>query len=442
MSVPLQVVRDVAAPRLGACRPQRHSHPQSRTRASTSSQRLRAGAQLGLREPALSSARARRAGADRHVLVLTVAAPCADGGALATIAARARRALRERLHVADEPLQYADFAEWQNQLARRATTTKREAGRRFWSEVGYRPAHDIVPFVRRPRANRDGDDRRAARRSRPRGDLGSSFGVRITPDAIVQAAWHVVACRLSGDDDLVVRLLRPAGIHEELETAVGAFARPLPVRLRSGDGADASRDRRGAARTGAQEVAERWQDYAPGRRRGHLHDRLRRGRARSRRSQATASRFSCRGPRAARVIPARARVGRHVVPSAIRLRPRSTASSAERMARHVERVLATASAARIRADRRARAARRRGRARLTVDVNDDRRASSAPTLIHELVGGGRCADPDRDAVVDETRLAHVRRARRAREPARAPAAAARVSAPAPSSGSAPTARSR
>src|SRR6476646_6904037 len=54
-------------------------------------------------------------GPDRHVLVLAVAAPCADAGSLST-ATSELAAQYAGGPVADDPLQYADFAEWQHQL--------------------------------------------------------------------------------------------------------------------------------------------------------------------------------------------------------------------------------------------------------------------------------------------------------------------------------------
>ncbi len=71
----------------------------------------------------------------------------------------------------------------------------------------------------------------------------------------------IVLWKLNDGDEVAVGSLSARRLHTELETAVGAFSRPLPLRaslsgeLTAGDLA--------AQLARSQELAERWQDFAP-----------------------------------------------------------------------------------------------------------------------------------------------------------------------------------
>ena len=81
---------------------------------------------------------------DRSLLVLSVAAVCADAASVVTIA-REVAAHYANASVAVEPLQYADFAEWQHELLA-ADDEDAAAAKEFWSrEVG--AATPAVPFL-------------------------------------------------------------------------------------------------------------------------------------------------------------------------------------------------------------------------------------------------------------------------------------------------------
>jgi amino acid adenylation domain-containing protein len=77
----------------------------------------------------------------------------------------------------------------------------------------------------------------------------------------VQAAWAVVLWKLGGEDEVVLASAPARRLHAELETAVGAFVRPLPVRLHPSGELTAGELAVQLAR--AEELAERWQDWAP-----------------------------------------------------------------------------------------------------------------------------------------------------------------------------------
>ena len=124
VKTPLQVVRDELAPEW------REGSPGDLD-AAAADERTRP---WNYQDGPLFRARLIEAGSGRHSLVLTAAPPCADAGSLITIASQLAA---EYVGEAgpDEPLQYADFAEWQHQLS----TSEDEdaaAGREFWSTAG------------------------------------------------------------------------------------------------------------------------------------------------------------------------------------------------------------------------------------------------------------------------------------------------------------------
>ena len=256
MKTPLQVVRDTIEPEWAVV---------ELAGLDPETQRVRAariiGAERGRRwnyeGGPLVSARLLVLAQRRFTLVLTVAAPCADGGSLATIAAELA-AHYAGAPVLEEPLQYADFAEWQNHLAV-SDDEEADAGRQFWSEAAVEAA-TAVPFLRRvaPAATETVDVMLPVRT--PGLDMvARAHGTSVT--SLVQAAWAVVLWKLSGEDDIVLGSVSGRRLHAELETAVGAFGRPLPLHLRL-SGEMTAGDL--AVQVGrSEELAERWQDYAP-----------------------------------------------------------------------------------------------------------------------------------------------------------------------------------
>ena len=196
---------------------------------------------------------------DRHTLVITVAAVCADAASLQTIV----RELAQhygRGQVAEEPLQYADFSEWQNQLLA-ADDEEAEAAKEFWSENsgGSSPP---VPFLRRtatPHPEAALTVPLDAATAEAIESAAARYGT--TSSVFALAAWHILLARLSGEQEVVVAARSGERHHAELETAVGAFARPLPLRSRLGDNPTFAEVAAQLAHAG--ESTARWQDYAP-----------------------------------------------------------------------------------------------------------------------------------------------------------------------------------
>lgn len=164
-----------------------------------------------------------------HALVLTLPSVCADANALATLTGDIVAQYGD-VPVADEPLQYADFAEWQHSL-RESGDEVATTARTFWAafEPGMTPA---VPFLRRVATPKATQRHAVALSEATRAHVerrARQYGVG--PELFVLAAWQVLLARLSGEQEVEVTAILPERHYSDLESAVGAFQRAVPVRL-------------------------------------------------------------------------------------------------------------------------------------------------------------------------------------------------------------------
>ncbi len=84
-------------------------------------------------------------GAERHNLILTVPSVFADASSVTALLSEVA-AHYGGAAPADEPLQYADFAEWQHELLE-ADDADAEQARAYWVALGATPT-PAVPFLR------------------------------------------------------------------------------------------------------------------------------------------------------------------------------------------------------------------------------------------------------------------------------------------------------
>ena len=197
-------------------------------------------------------------GGEAFALVLTISALCADTGSLALVLGEVAHVLASAALVQD-PLQYADFAAWQHEL-NESDDEEAAAARVFWSEAaGARtPA---LPFTRSQSSQTRAEvvvaiDEAVACGLR---EQTARYGAR--PAAAVQAAWHAVLGRYSGEEQTLCAYLAGGRRHGDLEGSLGSFARPVPVAVR----VEASRTFAEALAdiVQAREQALIRQDYAP-----------------------------------------------------------------------------------------------------------------------------------------------------------------------------------
>jgi amino acid adenylation domain-containing protein len=153
-------------------------------------------------------------------------------------------------------LQYADLAQWQNDLLASEET---RGGREHWRRVDAAAAPD--PELALARAAAPGE-----------GPAHLSFGLQAatharlaefcrrrgaTPKAVLLTAWAALLSRLSSQPHLRLYLITDGRPHEEIASAVGLFARRLPMALQVEGSFVAAL----AAVSEQAEAAERWQEY-------------------------------------------------------------------------------------------------------------------------------------------------------------------------------------
>jgi amino acid adenylation domain-containing protein len=168
-------------------------------------------------------------GDDRHVLALSLSRLCADAAALNLLFVELCNTYAGSGEEQSSQLQYADYSEWQNELLQKADGDA-AAARRFWEQHRFVDVPPVaLPFQRKPQAE-------AAYRSEsvpvPLEDelqtkLQSKSGDEVS--SFLLAAWQVLCWRLSGQAEVVIANVSDGRVHEELQGALGVFAKALPL---------------------------------------------------------------------------------------------------------------------------------------------------------------------------------------------------------------------
>ena len=231
LMVPLQVVNDLLEPLVE--RVDLHdTEPSQRPERLERARHADLDAPLDLEQGPLVRATLLTEGENALQLVLTLSALCADPTSTGLLLGEVAAQLAGVEQVED-PLQYADFSAWQHELSD-SDEDEARAARTFWSELGT-IASPVLPFTHggspaaAPREIAlDIDDTLAKALAEQAGRYGT------TSAALAQAAWHAVLGQFSGEELATVLMIPGERRHPDLEGAIGAFARPVPVHARVG----------------------------------------------------------------------------------------------------------------------------------------------------------------------------------------------------------------
>ncbi|MFL6285361.1 MAG: amino acid adenylation domain-containing protein, partial [Pyrinomonadaceae bacterium] len=201
-------------------------------------------------------------GADRHVLVLSLPALCADTWALKHLledVVRHYEAAASGAQVEDELVQYVDFSEWQHELLE---SEEKRAGREFWQSQQQETAE--LPQLSLPLEGQAADEYRPETINVEVGGVGRQLdlfvcGQETTAETVLLACWQIFLGRLTGAREFVVNTAFDGGKYAELQGSVGLFTKHLPLRFTFDERqtlADAVRQ------VGqAHKEAYRWQEY-------------------------------------------------------------------------------------------------------------------------------------------------------------------------------------
>jgi amino acid adenylation domain-containing protein len=204
-----------------------------------------------------------RLGARRHLLLTTLPSLCADASSLDVIVDDLLRQYGAGAAAAadgDGPVQYAQFSEWQHELAEDEDAP---AARSFW-RAREQEAVAAQPLPFEQRAGAAGAFRPAAHSSRAPREvvsglerLASESGVE--PRTVLLACWLSLLQRLTGHTETTAGLVLEGRKYEEMLGAVGLFSKCLPLRVRV-DG-ESRFDRLVSQLGAAVDEMSQWQEY-------------------------------------------------------------------------------------------------------------------------------------------------------------------------------------
>lgn len=196
-----------------------------------------------------------------HWFIISLPAMCAD--------ARTLRNLSEEIATgydavsqqeADQELvQYAQFAEWQNELLEDEDAAK---GRQFWREMLADSAPITLPFEQTAEKSTGWSAETVV------WDLDAEVVASLlilseqcetSLEALILASWQIVLSRVGGRRDYLMALLGHGRKYDELESGMGLFAKWVPLRCRIDP--DKSFQELAAVVASDQQHAREWQEY-------------------------------------------------------------------------------------------------------------------------------------------------------------------------------------
>ena len=189
-------------------------------------------------------------------VVLTMPALCADDVSLGIIAKEIFETYESEF-AAGESVQYIQFSEWQHELAESEDT---ERGRAFWLEQQTASALSPPPL-----ASQSGET--TSHRSSLTHEVSIELDrvaleCQVSTETVLLACWLVLLWRLSAREIISVNCVFDGRQYDELQNAVGLFARALPFSARF-DERQAFVDFAQQIERSRREVME-WQEYFDG----------------------------------------------------------------------------------------------------------------------------------------------------------------------------------
>jgi amino acid adenylation domain-containing protein/FkbM family methyltransferase len=173
--------------------------------------------------------------ADEHVLLISLPALCADVRTLRNIVQEISQFYAEVAkagEASEEPLQYVRFSEWQNELLETGDENA-ERGKAYWrkQDISSLPAVTI-PFEAKPTTQDVQAPETLTREIAP--DVVANIEAITTrhetsvPNFLL-ACWQTLLWRLTGQSEIVVSDVSDGREYEELQEAMGPFAKSLPI---------------------------------------------------------------------------------------------------------------------------------------------------------------------------------------------------------------------
>ncbi len=169
---------------------------------------------------------------EKHLLLISLPAICADTLTLKNL-------LREIIYfysaeyqdeLSDEPLQYADFSEWQNQILEAEET---EIGRKYWHQQNF----SIIESLKLPYESPTLETQKFKPKSinaTIASDLAQEIEIiaekyQTSTSIFYLTCWLVLLWRLTQQSEIIIGTGVDGRKYEELKDALGLFAKYLPL---------------------------------------------------------------------------------------------------------------------------------------------------------------------------------------------------------------------
>lgn len=172
----------------------------------------------------------------KHALLIRLPALCADARTIRNLIrelSSTYEACREGRDRSDDPVQYAQFSEWQNELL---TDEGGEAGQAYWHRQDFGSSPPLaLPFERAGRNDTEPCREEHGKELAPsvvEALTNMAQQSQISVAAMLLGAWYALLWKLTGKHDLVIAMLCEGRPYDELQESMGLFAKWLPVRHR------------------------------------------------------------------------------------------------------------------------------------------------------------------------------------------------------------------
>lgn len=168
----------------------------------------------------------------QHVLLINLPALCADTATLRNLVSEISRAYAACLQgqeLDDEPLQYADLAEWHNELLEGADT---EAGRKYWLQQDLSALPVRLPFETQATETKAFQPQVYPLALPPELAAKMRGLAQLLATSVADfclACWQVLLWRFTQQQNLIIGINCDGRKYAELEGSLGLFAQSLPL---------------------------------------------------------------------------------------------------------------------------------------------------------------------------------------------------------------------
>jgi len=231
MDIPIQNVRDSAIPTWQELDLSHYSYEKQETIIEETFIRNKQPA-LNIKEGSFLHLILITLSAHKYIFVISLPSLCADSKTMKILFQNIYRLYSNNLEQAlnIDIIQYANFSTWQNELL---ITEESELGREYWRNS---KIHDFLnlklPFESNKAEEMEFKPQVLAL-TLPK-DILNKIAISIqnhktTKFNFFLTCWQILLCRLTGQSDLVIGTIFDGRPYQELETALGLFAKYLPI---------------------------------------------------------------------------------------------------------------------------------------------------------------------------------------------------------------------